>query len=380
MNLKTRKEQQLQKRKRKLVNNSNDKIANIYFNPERVASFGGRQKLTKALRGKISKNVINDWLQSTDSYTLHKDAKRKFPRRKYIVTGINHLWQMDLAIFSQFAKFNDGYKYILVVIDVFSKKAYASPLKTKSGLEVSIAIDKIISKYGNNEVLYCQTDKGTEFTNKFVQSVFKKHDIHHYTYTNEEIKASFVERFQRTLKQRLYRYFTHSNNYRYIDVLQKMITSYNNTEHSSHKEAPNNVSSSNQEEIWQNMYNPDKPLTISKPKFKIGDAVRISKYSTVFAKGYLPSWSNEIFNISKVHKTTPVVYSLRDEAGDELIGTWYAQELQKVALKNNVYKIESILGQRKVNGKIQYLVRWLGYPSSYDSYIDKSQLIQNYKN
>ena len=128
------------------------------------------------------------------------------------------------------------------------------------------------------------------------------------------------------------------------------------------------------------MYNPDKPLTTRLFKFKVGDWVRISKYSTIFAKGYLPAWTQEIFTIAKRYSTKPVVYSLIDDHGDELTGTWYEPELQKVKNKNETYKIESIVGQRKVNGKIQYLVKWLGYDSDFNSYVNKSDLILDYKN
>ena len=355
-------------------------VSNVYFNPSHKASYGGRNKLVNALKNKVPKSKIVEWLSKTDTYTLHKQARKKFPRRPYIVTGLNHLWQMDLSVFSQFSKYNGGYKYILVAIDVFSRKAYAKPLKTKAAQEVSKAIDALL-KEGKNTVKYCQTDKGKEFTNSYAKEIFKKYKIVHYTYTNEEIKASLVERLQKTLKQKIYRYFTHSNSYKYVGVLQDIIKSYNNSVHSAHGKSPNSVNFQNQEMLWQKMYNPDTPKN-STPKFriKLGDTVRISKYSSVFSKGYLPMWSNEVFVISQRHKTSPVVYSLKDESGETLDGTWYEQELQKVIVRDNVYKIERILGKRKINGQLQYLVRWLGYPPSYDSYVNKNKLLLNYKN
>ena len=100
----------------------------------------------------------------------------------------------------------------------------------------------------------------------------------------------------------------------------------------------------------------------------------------LFDKGYLPNWSTEVFKIARLYNTDPPVYSLKDHSGEELNGTWYEPELQKITITDDTYKIESILGQRKVRGRVQYLVRWLGYPPSYDSYVDKTSLIDNYKN
>ena len=354
-------------------------ISNAYFNPRHKGSYGGKTRLASALAPKVAKSTVNKWLEETDTYNLHAPVRRKFPRRKYVVTGLDHLIQMDIAVFTNFSKYNDNFKYLLVIIDVFSRKGYVIPLKTKSALEVSTSIDQFLKR---KSPLYCQTDKGSEFVNKHTQRVFAKHNVHHYTYTNQEIKASYVERFTRTLKQRIYRYFTHNNTYRYIDALPSIVESYNSSTHSSHKMIPNQINHINQEEVWQTLYNPDKPNMSEKTqyKFNVGDKVRISKHATMFSKGYLPAWSEEIFTISKRHGTTPVVYSLEDANKDKLIGTWYEQELQRVHVKDDTYKIEKIISQRKVNGKQQYLVKWLGYGPSFNSYVNKSDLVLDYKN
>lgn len=370
-----------------MVNRSEKKLAaekllkKFYFNPKLPSGFGGKQKLGQALRGKVPSTDISKWLQKTDTYTLHKPVRKNFPRRQFIVGGINALWQIDLADLPNIAKYNDGFKYILLIVDAFSKKAYARPLKSKSASEVTMALADVIETNNNEAPDKIMSDKGKEFLNSHFKSLLSKHKTHHYTSNNQEIKASMVERLQRTIKSKLFRYISHSNSNRYVDVLQDVISSYNNSMHRAHEMTPNNVNYTNQEEVWQRLYNQkDYTSYYSKHKFKIDDKVRISKYSTVFAKGYLPLWSEEIFIISKVHKTSPPVYSLKDEASDELEGTWYEPELQKVDVKYETYKIESILGQRKINGKTQYLVRWVGYPPSFDSYVNKNDLLLNYKN
>lgn len=363
-------------RKRKSKSYNND-LHKVYFNPRHPASFGGKSKLIHAFKNKIKHQTISEWLSSKHTYTLHKTPRKKFPRRKYIVHGIDALWQCDLTDLPQLAKYNNGIRYILVVIDVFSRWGSARVLKSKSGVDVASAFADIMTSE-NRTPDQLQTDKGKEFLNTHFKTILEKFKIHHYVTENQEIKASFVERLQRTIKSKMFRYFTHTNSYRYIDVIQDLFKSYNDSVHSSTGMKPNNINYKNQEKIWQKLYY--TPETEIKFKFNLGDRVRISKYSTVFAKGYLPAWSEEIFTVAKRHFTDPPVYSLKDDNNSQLTGTWYEPELQKVNSDDGVYKIESILGKRKLNGRTQYLVRWKGYPPSFDSYVDKSDIIEDYKN
>ena len=155
----------------------NKKLKSIYFNKKNPAGFGGRQRLKSALKGTVSDSNISKWLSTTDTYTLHKPLRKKFKRRQYIVAGINSLWQCDLTDLPQLAKFNNGHRYILLQIDVFSRKANAQLLKTKSGKEVSAGFKTILQQEGIPEQL--QTDRGKEFLNSEFQSLLKTHNIHH---------------------------------------------------------------------------------------------------------------------------------------------------------------------------------------------------------
>ena len=358
---------------------TNDLLYDTYYNPEHIAGFVGKAKLSKALKSRVSSKKISNWLANSDTYTLHKPVKKNFRRRKFIVSGPKVLWQLDLCDMSKLSKYNDGYKYILLQIDVFTRKANAKLLKTKTGVEVARAFKMMIDENHSPETLH--TDRGGEFFNSHFKRVLKEYNIKHYTTHNQEIKASLVERLQRTIKTKIFRYFTHSNTYKFTDILDDIVSSYNNSPHSSIGTAPNNVTSKNQEEVWHSIYNPDKKeIPVSKFKYKLGDKVRISKYSTTFAKGYLPGWSEEIFTVSQRFNTDPCVYSLNDDSGSQLEGTFYEQELQKVETRDKAYKIEAILGKRKVGRKIQYLVKWQGYPDSFNSYVNKRDMISNYKN
>lgn len=171
----------------------------------------------------------------------------------------------------------------------------------------------------------------------------------------------------------MWKYFTKHDTVVYHNVLQDLVWSYNHTYHRSIKTRPASVTQKNQEEIWQRLY---APLGASAPcKVRAGDRVRISKAKRTFKKGYLPNWTREVFTVVECRSGNPPVYVLEDDGGEQLKGTFYAEELQKVIIKaDKLYKIEAIVEERKQGRRTQYLVKWEGYPHSFDSWIDKGEL------
>ena len=160
---------------------------------------------------------MKNWLRKQQNYTLHKPIRRKFVRRKTVVAGIDYQWQGDLADVSNLAKYNDKYRYLFCLIEGFSKFAWVVPIKDKSGKTLVEAFKSVLKQERFPKSL--QTDKGTEF-----QTFLKSQNIHFLTTENPETKASIVERFQRTLKNRMWKYFTHHRTLKYIDVLQNWFT------------------------------------------------------------------------------------------------------------------------------------------------------------
>ena len=136
-------------------------------------------------------------------------SEKKFKRRKTIVPGAYFQMQADLVDFSLLKSYNDNYKYILVVVDVFSKKAFIVYLKTKSSSDMIEAFERVMSKTDKFQKL--QTDMGREFLNRPFQSWLKQHRIEHFHTQNFDTKTTIAERFIRTLKERLWRYFTYTN-------------------------------------------------------------------------------------------------------------------------------------------------------------------------
>ena len=347
-------------------------LSKQYYNPKEVGSFAGLSSFKR--EKKLNKKNIKKWLLYQDAYTLHKTPRKKFPRRKTIVSGINAQWQGDLICLPHLKKHNRGYVFIFTVIDVFSKVAYAIPLKNKTGLTLVKALKSIFKKSHQKPKKF-QTDKGSEFLNKTFQTYLKKEKIHFFVTQNEDIKAAIVERFNRTLKERLWRYFTSRNTLHYLDVLDDLVNSYNNTYHRSIKRSPASVNQANQQEVWLELYG--DPIKIKQPSYKVGDRVRLSKARAIFKKGYLPSWTEEIFTISKVIKTNPITYKVVDTQNEPLKGSFYKEELQKILLpKNKVYKIEKVLDKKGKGKKKVLLVKWRGYPDSHNSWVPAHQIKQ----
>ena len=314
-----------------------------------------------------SEHEIKKFLTSQDAYTLHKPRRIRFPRRKTYSKGIGDLFQIDLVDLSSLASFNDGMRYLLTCIDVFSKRAWAVPVRRKSARDVAEAFENILTDEKCNMV---QSDKGTEFLNSTFQSMLSRRGIKFYTSENEDLKAAVVERFNRTLKEKMFRYFTYKNTRRYLDVLDDLVYSYNNTHHRSIGMAPFEVNKNNESAVRARLY-PLKAKSF-KWKYDVGDRVRIAMQRQPFRKGYLGQWSEEMFEIATRLPTIPVTYELRDLAGETIKGRFYEPEIQKVLKSDDEqYDIERIIKTRKRSGKIQYLVSWKGYPSKFDSWVDE---------
>lgn len=296
---------------------------------------------------------------------LHRAARRNFVRRRVIIKGIDDLWQGDLAEFLPYSRENKGHKYILIIIDCFSKYLWTHALKDKSAKAVRDAMSNILLKGRVPKNL--QTDAGKEFYNREFKGLMTRHRINHYsTYSTK--KASIAERVIRTIKNNLYKAFSLRGDYKWIDILPEITSKYNETKHRTIKMRPCDVNAMNEQYLLSTVYNNIKVQ--AKAKFKVGDIVRISKYKGVFQKGYTPNWSTELFKISKVQVSNPATYLLEDLDGRPILGSFYEPELQKTK-HEEIYLVEKVL-RRKGN---KVYVKWLGFDNTHNSWIDKNNLL-----
>lgn len=297
---------------------------------------------------------------------LHKQARRNFPTRNVELRGIQDLYQADLVEMIPYSKLNRGYRYMLTVINCFSKFAFAIPLKSKTSNEIVRALTPILRR---NKMKHLQTDKGKEFYNLPVRQLLDQYNINHYS-THSNKKASIIERFNRTLKSYMWKWFTANGKYTWINILPDLIQKYNNTVHRTINMKPVDVNVHNEKQVLMQINKNRLPVKTKPAKFKIGDRVRISKFKKVFAKSYLPSWTNEIFTVHSIKPTVPRTYILRDDEGNVLVGGFYEQEISKTKY-GNIFLVEKILKRR--GNKL--FVKWLGYDGSHNSWIDKNQVV-----
>lgn len=360
-----------------------DVLRNIYYDAKHPAGFGTLDELAAA--SKLRKKDVQAWLLKQPTYTLHKHRWKHFkPLNYYYVGGANIQFQADLVDYSKYVTWNRGYKYILMVEDIFSRKAWAFPLKTKSGPEVASKFKDLFSSISTPKRL--QVDQGTEFYNTHVKQVLDKYGIELFSIYSQT-KCAHVERLNLTIKRKLGKIFTAYNSRNWIDVLDDVMTSYNNRRHRSIGMAPNQVSRANEADalkhnmkvIMQNNrhFKGDKKDRIE--PFPVGTRVRISKNKGTFGRGYEANWSTEEFFVSRILNNNSryegtKMYKIKDASGEEIKGAFYKQELQKVIRDDEIYQIDQILQTRTRSKRKEYLVHWQGYPHSMNSWVPASEM------
>ena len=299
--------------------------------------------------------MSDDWAQQL-AKELHKPIRRKFTKRRVFAKGIDEIWAADLVEMQRFSDWNKGIKYLLLVIDVFSKFGWIEPLENKKGETVASAFEKIF-KCRQPRLLW--TDKGKEFFNKNVKQLLSRNNIKLYSTENEE-KSSVVERFNRTIKQKMWKMFSANNNTVYFDKIDEILKNYNNSFHRSIQMTPTAASDiKNSNRVFANLYSGEIYKQVKKPKFRIGDRVRISKYKRkLFDKAFKPNWTEEIFVINEMLNTKPVTHRLVDLQGEAVMGSFYEQELQKTT--QEIFRIEKVI--HRDNKRKRALVKWSGYP------------------
>ncbi len=372
-----------------------------YYDPRKAGAYGGFDKFYNAIVKRsqeinVGRADVKKWLSGQEPYSIHRGARRRFERDRVITSGMNIQADADLADTKRLAEFNSNTNFILVVIDVFSRYAWVRPLKDKSGKEMARVVNELFHDMEKTPYLL-RTDNGMEFKNKLVQKVYGKYDVVHFTTRNEEIKANYAERFIRSLRKMMARYLERKRTRRYLDALQDLVYNYNHRPHRSLKGmTPAEVDKSNEAELWLTLYDDDHDRKTTKKtdgrhtprpyKFKIGDQVRVVIAKTTFRKEYENTWSREVFTVVRRQRRNGVLplYSLEDLAGEQITGTFYTRELQRVprkSLERDLWRVESVLKTKRVKtrgkkGKTtkQVYVKWEGYPKKFNSWVNASDV------
>lgn len=311
-------------------------LSKLYYDLNSPAHYANRDTLYYHARKQdpnITHKTITDFLELQHTYGVHKQtATKKFKRNKVIATGLDTHWQADLCDMQGLKKWNNNYRYILTVVDVLSKHGFAEGIKDKSATSVAEAFARIVKRSGRSP-WYLMVDKGTEFRGAFRRYITKDLGITLHISHAKVIKAPNVERFNRILKTRMWKYFTHEKTYRYIDVLQKLVNGCNERFSNPIQMQPSKVTHNNEQEVWQRLYGDEQQSKVIKFKYNVGDRVRPVNPAKVFQKGYHTRFSNTVHVITERLPRKPPVYRIREEHTHKPAeGIYYHEELVKAAL------------------------------------------------
>lgn len=361
-----------------LSQDQRDYLKAIYFDPAHPASYQNPYRLYKFVRqdGRFTLTLkqIKGWMDGQETYSLNRNVVRNFQRPRVLVTGIDDQWEADLASMDAYKDDNDGYRYLLFVIDVFSRYAWVEPIKSKHADQMIAAFQQVLSH--NRKPKRLRTDAGSEFTSKRFENFIKGENIFHFT-TNNEKQANYAERFIQTIKRKIFRSIVSSNNPRYIDDLPKFVESYNKAFHSGIQSEPINVNQTNEAKLWWQMYWPEpveKKKKKRKYKLEVGDLVRIMYKRTAFQREYNVRWSREIFKVKeRFTRQDKFMYKITDWSDEPVKGTFYEHELQKT-VEPAVWKIERIVKYKGRGRTREALVEWKGWPKKFNTWVLASTL------
>ena len=313
----------------------------------------------------------NNFIMNDLSEELNKPVINKFERKKVIVMHIDEIHSCDLVDMTKYFRINKGYKYIFTNIDIFSKYAWTFPIKSKTIKEIKPCFQKTFKE---RKPKFIWSDQESSFFSREMFKFFEDINVKiYYTYSN--LKAVFIERFNRSLRELMMKEFVKNNNTIWYNILPNLIKTYNDRYNRGIKMKPIDVTKSNEKYIKDNFhtYNMIKKI----PKFKINNLVRISlKRRELFDK---PSGniklSEELFKIHSIHKSNVITYKIKDINNEVIKGIFYEKELQKTKNNSGEYVIEKIL---KTN-KNKIYVSWRGYSSNFKSWIDKNTITKYIK-
>ena len=322
-----------------------------------------------AIKSKKSLGLGNDFSMADLGNELNKPVINKFPRKKIIVNYIDEIHSCDLVDMVKYSRMNKGFKYIFTNIDVFSNYAWSFPIKSKTIKEIKPCFEKIFKE---RKPKFIWSDKESSFFSIEMLKFLEDHNIKIY-YTNSNLKAVIIERFNRFLRELMMKEFFKNNNTVWYNILPKLTEFYNNRYHNTIKDKPININKLNEKYIKNTIYTYN--ITNKIPKFKIDDIVRISlKRRELFDK---PSsnikWSEELFKIYSIDKSNVISHKIKDMNNEIIQGIFYEKELQLSKMKEDgLYIIEKSIRKNKD----RYLIKWRNYSNDFNCWINKNDIVK----
>lgn len=349
-----------------------------YLNPSSPISYSGLNNIYRHYKGVLSYDEIRRFLGSIESYTLHREYKNL--RRNPSFSHFRRFqFQADLIDIRKLSEWNDGVNYILSVIDTFSRKAWIEPVKKKTSQEVLHAFKNILDR-AVELPLTLVADKGSELRNKYFISFCRQKKINFF-HNHTSVHCSFVERFNRTIQNKLYRYMSENETKRYIDKLNEFELSYNSSFHRAIGMSPEEADQSqNHEKVSIELSRYYVSVSKENPRYEVDQLVRLALQKTAFHRGYNEQSNYEVFNIYKINTKMPkpLYYLETYDKKEKLEGGFYAHELTPV--NSDIFRVEKVIKTRRRGRRVEHLVRWKGYSSEHDSWVKDSDITRKYNN
>ena len=337
-------------------------------------SFGGKFRLYES----YAKEEVDKALSKNDTYTQFKQYRRPKKFSPIYVYRKRELFQSDVVFFtrSELVKANHGYKYLFTTIDVFTKMAWIYPMKENKCAVVIECFKDILRQCGDKPERL-NTDRGSELICKKFADFLKENNIHHYLSYSLR-KCPVVERFNLTIQRLLYKMMKQNNTYEWTKLIDKAMKIYLNRKHRTIKMSPLQAEKDQNESIVRQTYWKRYAKTSEnkiKPKFSVGDSVRIYQERGIFHRGYMKDFTPEIFTIIEVLLNLPVPrYTLKEYNGDVVKGSFFEEELVRYD-PPEFYEIDVIKTRGKGKRK-EYLVHYRGWPSVYDEWKKQNEMKQ----
>lgn len=354
-----------------------EKVLNqIYTDLQNPNSFSSIKKLYEA--GKkhlpnLTLEQVKEFLTKKPAYGIYRKVVRKFPRIKIIETGLHSGWSADLLWLKNLSRFNQKYKYLLTIIDTHSRFCFLEPVLSKSTPHVIEAFENVFKRSPTLPIRIV-SDEGNEFASKRMHTYFKSKNIDKLeAFTQPLVKASLAERLNRTIREKLRRYFYEYKTWKWIDIIQDLAHNLNSNKHSTIKIRPIDVTSQNSDRLWRQLYAKDSRKQ-KKPKFEEGQLIRLSLDRLPFTKDQR-NFSQQLYRIHKVFKhKNPIVYTIRDLTNEITKGYIYEPEILAIS-DQFAFQIERVLQRRRKNGKMQFYVKWKNLGNDHNAWIHQNELV-----
>ena len=340
-------------------------------------ALGGQHIVRRYTRPKFkSQAELEDALHRIDAYSRHK-TPRKPIYNPYMIWNKRELLEADLTDLQTLQEHNQGVRYWLVVIDCFTRFVWLRAIKNKNGATVADAMQSILSDMDGPQIKRLNSDRGAEFKSRNWLQLMQRFGIKH-NYPNTHCRM--VERVQQTLQKMVHTHMTDRESRTYIHALQDIVDAYNSKFHRMIHTSPRRA------ELPRNHYAVRLALERHiqkirekriKPKYKIGQIVRVAKYDMLFRRSFDEQFDVEMFLVAEVSERLPrPMYRLKKPTGELTDDVYYEEELSPIY--GDDFKVQEVIKKRRYRGRPQSLVHWLGWPRELSTWVDDSDINASY--